>query len=117
MPGNSYEIAIAVDEDLSAIGMVNNCDLMSNTLTFTVEEGKIWPTIITPYDVDGKNDDFLMDMPGIHLEIFDRWGNVVHSGQGGWPQPEASKQQPGVYYYIATLPDGSVKNGTVELYR
>lgn len=117
MPGNSYEIAIAVDEDLSAIGMVNNCDLMSNTLTFAVEEGKIWPTIITPYDVDGKNDDFLMDMPGIHLEIFDRWGNVVHSGQGGWPQPEASKQQPGVYYYIATLPDGSVKNGTVELYR
>ena len=78
----------------------------------------VWPTIITPQNVDGKNDDFLVGMQeDIHLEIFDRWGNVVFSGNDGWSQAEAAKQQPGVYYYIATLPDGSIKQGTVEIYK
>lgn len=75
-----------------------------------------WPTIITPYTQDGLNDAFL-EGSDIHLKVVDRYGNVVYDGDGGWPQPEASKQQPGVYYYIATMPDGTVRNGTVELYR
>lgn len=75
-----------------------------------------WPTIITPYTQDGLNDAFL-EGSDIHLKVVDRYGNVVYDGDGGWPQSEASKQQPGVYYYIATMPDGTVRNGTVELYR
>ena len=78
----------------------------------------VWPTIITPQNADGKNDDFLVGMQeDIHLEIFDRWGNVVFSGNDGWSQAEAAKQQPGVYYYIATLPDGTAKQGTIEVYK
>ena len=78
----------------------------------------VWPTIITPQNVDGKNDDFLVGMQeDIHLEIFDRWGNVVYSGNDGWHQSEAAQKMPGVYYYIATLPDGSIKKGTVEIYK
>lgn len=76
-----------------------------------------WPTIITPYNAEGKNDGFITDMPEIYLEIFDRWGNVVYSDYGGWAQSEAAKQQPGVYYYTAKLPDGTVRNGTLELFR
>ena len=78
----------------------------------------VWPTIITPQNADGKNDDFLVGMQeDIHLEIFDRWGNVVFSGNDGWSQAEAARQQPGVYYYIATLPDGTAKQGTIEVYK
>lgn len=77
-----------------------------------------WPTIITPHLKDDKNDDFLVGLQeDIYLEIYDRWGNKIFSGNNGWPQSEAARQMPGVYYYTATMPDGTVKKGTVEIYK
>ena len=97
--------------------MVRANDICGTTLEAFANVQVKWPTIITPYNAEGKNDGFITDMPEIYLEIFDRWGNVVYSDYGGWAQSEAAKQQPGVYYYTAKLPDGTVRNGTLELFR
>lgn len=97
--------------------MVRVNDICGTTLEAFANVQVKWPTIITPYNAEGKNDGFITDMPEIYLEIFDRWGNVVYSDYGGWAQSEAAKQQPGVYYYTAKLPDGSIKKGTVEIYK
>lgn len=97
--------------------MVRVNDICGTTLEAFANVQVKWPTIITPYNAEGKNDGFITDMPEIYLEIYDRWGNVVYSDYGGWAQSEAAKQQPGVYYYTAKLPDGSIKKGTVEIYK
>lgn len=97
--------------------MVKVNDICGTTLEAFANVQVKWPTIITPYNAEGKNDGFITDMPEIYLEIFDRWGNVVYSDYGGWAQSKAAKQQPGVYYYTAKLPDGTVRNGTLELFR
>lgn len=78
----------------------------------------VWPTIITPHHVDGINDDFLGGMgEDIHLEIYDRYGNRIFSGNDGWDQASAAENLPGVYFFTAQLPDGSVKKGTIEIYK
>ena len=93
-------------------------DECGNTIEAAAVTKVIWPTIFTPHNNDGYNDGFLVGMAeDINLEIYDRWGNVVYSGNDGWHQSEAAQKMPGVYYYIATLPDGSIKKGTVEIYK
>lgn len=93
-------------------------DECGNTIEATAVAKVIWPTIFTPHTVDGYNDGFLVGMDDdIHLEIYDRYGNIVYNGNDGWHQSEAAQHMPGVYYYIATLPDGGIKKGTVEIYR
>lgn len=74
-----------------------------------------WPTIFTP-DGDGKNDAFA-DGLGIKLTVFDRYGNVMAEGSDGWDGRSLSGLQcmPGVYFYVAELPDGSTHKGTVEI--
>ena len=110
--GNTYSEQPEQDRHYRVV-VTDEC---GNSFTAEAKAQVSWPTIITPYTQDGLNDAFL-EGSDIHLKVVDRYGNVVYDGDGGWPQPEASKQQPGVYYYIATMPDGTVRNGTVELYR
>lgn len=110
--GNTYSEQPGQDRHYRVV-VTDEC---GNSFSAEAKAQVSWPTIITPYTQDGLNDAFL-EGSDIHLKVVDRYGNVVYDGDGGWPQPEASKQQPGVYYYIATMPDGTVRNGTVELYR
>ena len=110
--GNTYSEQPEQDRHYRVV-VTDEC---GNSFSAEAKAHVSWPTIITPYTQDGLNDAFL-EGSDIHLKVVDRYGNVVYDGDGGWPQPEASKQQPGVYYYIATMPDGTVRNGTVELYR
>lgn len=110
--GNTYSEQPEQDRHYRVV-VTDEC---GNSFSAEAKAQVSWPTIITPYTQDGLNDAFL-EGSDIHLKVVDRYGNVVYDGDGGWPQPEASKQQPGVYYYIATMPDGTVRNGTVELYR
>lgn len=78
----------------------------------------VWPTIITPHNYDGINDDFLTNLGGdIDLVIYDRYGNEVFRGTDGWPTVDAATHLPGIYFYVATLPGGEVKKGTIEIYR
>ena len=78
----------------------------------------LWPTVFTPMLVDGFNDDFIIGMePKVALKIFDRYGNLVVETADGWDGKDAKGNyaMPGVYYYVATLPNGEIIKGNVEL--
>jgi gliding motility-associated-like protein len=68
--------------------------------------------------VDGFNDDFIIGMePKVALQVFDRYGNLVVETTDGWDGKDKNGKYalPGVYYYIATLPNGEIIKGNVEL--
>ena len=78
----------------------------------------VWPTVFTPMVVDGYNDDFVMGLqPAVALKIFDRYGNLVRETSDGWDGRYSTGEyaMPGVYYYIATLSNGDIVKGNVEL--
>lgn len=78
----------------------------------------IWPTVFTPLLVDGFNDDFIIGMdPTVALKIYDRYGNLLVETTDGWDGLDANGNYalPGVYYYVATMPNGDVVKGNVEL--
>jgi gliding motility-associated-like protein len=78
----------------------------------------IWPTVFTPMVVDGFNDDFVVNMePNVALKIYDRYGNLVIETTNGWDGKDANGNyaMPNVYFYVATLANGEVVKGNVEL--
>ncbi len=85
----------------------------------------LWPTVITPYDANDKNDVFPLSdntselySPGFKIHVFNRYGKLVYDGVQSWDGKEAgSFVLPGVYYYIVQLPEGTVKKGTVEVFK
>jgi hypothetical protein len=81
-------------------------------------ESVAWPTVFTPMLVDGFNDDFVVGMqPAIALSIYNRAGNLIAETTDGWDGKDAAGNyaMPGVYYFVATLSDGNVVKGNVEL--
>jgi gliding motility-associated-like protein len=81
-----------------AIVTLNGCT-NSDTIPVTVKQ---FPTAFTP-NGDGKNDLFLK---GIHILVFNRWGQELYKGVDGWDGTyNGKKVSPGTYYYIATLID------------
>ncbi len=78
----------------------------------------IWPTVFTPMVIDGFNDDFVVGMePNVALKIYDRYGNLVVETTDGWDGKDAKGNyvMPNVYFYVATLANGDVIKGNVEL--
>jgi gliding motility-associated-like protein len=84
-----------------------------------------FPSVFTP-DGDGINDVFLGSEKfrnrEFHLEVSNRWGNLLYSGESGWDGTyRGNKVAPGTYLYILKLKtaDGSPKtvSGTVTLIR
>lgn len=74
------------------------------------------PTVITPGNLDGKNDVFEIDFlntvyPECHVLIFNRWGSVVFESTGyedPWNGTHEGKPLPmGTYFYRIELNDGS----------
>ena len=57
----------------------------------------------------------------IELYIYSRYGHLVSHTTDGWDgtwsegMHKGQIADPGVYYYVAKLPDGSTKKGTVEI--
>lgn len=75
----------------------------------------IVPTVFTPHEKNGENDDF---MPGYEVVIYDRYGNIVANSNNGWDGDyRGDVADAGVYIYVLTLKDGRVKKGTIEVYR
>lgn len=77
-----------------------------------------WPTVFTPMVVDGFNDDFVVGLePNVALTIYDRYGNLVVETTNGWDGKDAKGNyaMPNVYFYVATLANGDVVKGNVEL--
>ena len=91
-----------------------------NTVEYSVPVEVVWPTAITPYDGNGKNDGFIQHLKDdLHLIIYDRFGNKVYEGDNGWDATINGKlAMPGVYYYHVTLNEvGDTKRGTIEVYK
>lgn len=73
------------------------------------------PTVFTPHEVNGANDDF---MPGYPVVIYNRFGDVICKSDNGWNgKYKGEIADAGVYIYVLTLKDGSEKKGTIQLYR
>ncbi len=72
------------------------------------------PTAFTPNE-DGYNDMF---MEGNRVKIFDRNGTLLHEGDNGWDgKYKGQVMRPAVYFYIVTFPDGSIKKGSVQIFK
>ena len=92
------------------------CGVTADTANVVVQ----WPTVFTPYVIDGLNDTFVQDMdPNFHTAIFNRFGMPLLETDNGWDGKLADGKLavPGVYYYVVTLPDGNVKKGTIEVFK
>jgi gliding motility-associated-like protein len=92
------------------------CGTTADSANVTVQ----WPTVFTPYEVDGLNDTFVKDMePNFHTAIYNRFGVLLIETENGWDGklPNENLAVPGVYYYVVTLPDGNVKKGTIEVFK
>lgn len=111
----------------STVNIASGCEIM-------------WPTIITPYTEDNKNDMFMpfycavkdsdgkcsnaVDFPKddiMSIKIFDRTGNMVaETAKDGWNgKSEGKLVMPGVYFYVAVcVIDGQEQSyrGTVEVF-
>ena len=92
----------------------NGC--VTEDIEFSIREKElIWPTAFNPLNQDGVNDTFVQGY-GIKVMIMDRYGNVVAESEDGWDGTiKGANAMPGVYFYVATLPDGTIKKGTIEL--
>ena len=92
----------------------NGC--VTENIEFSIREKElIWPTAFNPLNQDGVNDTFVQGY-GIKVMIMDRYGNVVAESEDGWDGTiKGANAMPGVYFYVATLPDETIKKGTIEL--
>ena len=90
-----------------------------NTLEFDKTIEVVWPTVITPYNVAGKNDSFLTSIEDeLNMIIYDRFGDKIYEGSHGWDGTRKGKLvSPGVYFYHVVLPNGETVRGTIEVYR
>jgi gliding motility-associated-like protein len=84
-----------------------------------------YPTVFTP-DGDGINDVFFggekFRNREFHLEVSNRWGNLLYRGESGWDGTYRGKTAPpGTYLYVIILktPNGESRTvkGTVTLIR
>ncbi|RSK24053.1 gliding motility-associated C-terminal domain-containing protein [Hymenobacter metallilatus] len=85
------------------------------------------PNIITPYQVDGKNDFFTLDNAQANLpldfcdsrfadiQIFSRWGNRVYSTSNRAFRWNGGGLPAGVYFYLIEFTDGKKYKGTVTI--
>ncbi|MCA8830070.1 T9SS type B sorting domain-containing protein [Hymenobacter pini] len=85
------------------------------------------PNIITPYQVDGKNDVFTLDNAKANLPpdfcdsnfadilIFSRWGNQVFRTNNRAFRWDGGHQPAGVYFYLIEFTDGKKYKGTVTI--
>ena len=73
------------------------------------------PTVFTPHEVNGANDDF---MPGYTVVIYNRFGDVICKSDNGWNgKYKGETADAGVYIYVLTMKDGTERKGTIQLYR
>ena len=124
------------NEDLTSLGAgtywvtvtdVHNC---LATDSFTIEIPLIIPTLITPND-DKHNDTWnitnIDSYKNVHIEVFNRWGNVLFTFDGSgleykdtdnqWNGTYKGKKLPmGSYVYILSLnKDQETYNGVVTI--
>jgi gliding motility-associated-like protein len=90
-------------------------DCVSNSIEGLVITDRRTPTLFTPEGGDHGPEIF---MEGNHIEVYDRTGTLIHSGENGWDGKYKGKPaRPDVYFYIVTFKDQYKKKGTIQLYK
>lgn len=113
---NSENVDFPMMDGEYQVVAVSNC----NTVVDTVQVTVAWPTVITPYNIDGYNDDFVGNIQmSLPIKIFTRFGSVIYEGNQGWDGSLSNGKMamPGVYYYSIELPNGTLKTGSIEVYK
>jgi gliding motility-associated-like protein len=77
------------------------------------------PNVVTP-NGDGRNDllkfEYLQFFPGNSLEIYNRWGALIHSKSGYANDWSPSELSHGTYYFVLNVKDLSkVYSGFFEV--
>ncbi|MDB5270381.1 MAG: hypothetical protein JWP58_3421 [Hymenobacter sp.] len=95
----------------------DRCETTATTPLVEVKERKPVPNIITP-NGDGQNQTFQFG-PGCppRLQVFSRWGQQVFEAATYRDDWNADGQPNGIYYYLATYPDGQQLKGWLEVRR
>ena len=125
--GTHYFRAIAADDAYDLLQILDGHveptpENMTNIVVLhNYEDGRVItdkmeiPTVFTPHEVNGANDDF---MPGYPVVIYNRFGDVICKSDNGWNGTyKGETADAGVYIYVLTMKDGSEKKGTIQLYR
>jgi gliding motility-associated-like protein len=93
------------------------CEATSNAVFVGIE--LIIPNIITPYNKNGLNDEFMTaknGKPGYKVEIYNRYQHKIFEGNEGWDGTyRGAPAEPGTYFYRLFMRDGSVEKGTLEV--
>jgi len=111
-PPGRYVIGVDLKE-ASAV----NYEFISRTGILEVTAGKLLPTAFTP-NGDNVNDIWPWPDSGYKVEIFNRLGTLLYSGNDGWNGTYKNRLvEPGIYFYVSVSPDGDVQRGTVEVIR
>ena len=112
--GTEYSTRLYVDTKYVVTG-ISRCDKQTRETSVEV----VWPTAFTPYNGNGKNDDFAKGLP---IVVFNRFYTKIFEGNDGWDgtingsmNESENIAVPGVYYYSVLLPNGEVKKGTIEI--
>lgn len=112
--GTEYTTRLYVDTKYVVTG-ISRCETKTDDVSIEV----VWPTAFTPYNDNGKNDDFAKGLPII---VFNRFYTKIFEGPDGWDGTINGSMNnskdiavPGVYYYAVTLPNGDIKKGTIEI--
>ncbi|MCD4769997.1 MAG: gliding motility-associated C-terminal domain-containing protein, partial [Bacteroidales bacterium] len=107
---------------------INGCtDQVLITVGVTGIDCLVIPEIITPGNVDGKNDELIIrhiDLyPDAEIKIFSRWGKIIYSAknlsENRWDGTFKGKPLPvDSYHYILDLGDGSTpRTGSITIIR
>ncbi|MBR6310770.1 MAG: gliding motility-associated C-terminal domain-containing protein [Paludibacteraceae bacterium] len=115
----TYEKTFVENDKVTVLASDGICPDVKAELPIKV----IWPTIFSPYDIDGLNDEFLpSNIPGKeeranwHIIIFDRYGKKIYDGNCGWDGTYRRKIIPtGTYYYTVKFPNGKSHEGTIKV--
>jgi len=126
-PATRLRASITARQDqvyrLTAVGQ-NGCSA-SDTLTVRILKPVVVPNVFSP-NGDGVHDTWeirnMSDYPGATLQIFNRYGQLMHSSTGyatPWDGRSAGVPLPvGVYYYVIDLKNGFAKlNGSITIIR
>ncbi|MBQ0156905.1 MAG: gliding motility-associated C-terminal domain-containing protein, partial [Bacteroidales bacterium] len=108
-----YNYPSVEDTTLFYVVVTDNVCTSAASNVVKVDAYDFIPTAITPHNSKDMNDVF---MPGYSVVIFNRYGNKVFEGEDGWDGTiRGELADPTVYYYILTMKDGSVRQGTIEV--
>ncbi|GAB3877755.1 hypothetical protein GCM10028824_38400 [Hymenobacter segetis] len=96
---------------------LDRCETTTTTPLVEVKERKPVPNIITP-NGDSQNQTFQLG-PGCapRLQVFSRWGQKIFESAAYHDEWNADGQPNGIYYYLASYPDGQQLKGWVEVRR